>query len=151
MKFRNVGEHSDKRHAFRFVSFEILFDFVHFVKWNLRLFRFSPSLFPSSSFDNSFLAPSRIHLSLFNFVRRVSVAASRVTCHPDLVVYHWCHRVAVAKRIRALRCVSFLRGGEFREGRFAKYTNVALVKLNGCYISFFATSSSLVSSSRLEY
>lgn len=30
----------------------------------------------------------RIHLSLFNFVRRLSAAAPRVTCHPDLIVYH---------------------------------------------------------------
>lgn len=97
-----------------------------------------------------------IRLSLFNFARRVvfSFAAPRVTCHPDLVVYHRCHRVAAAaRRIRALQCVSFLRGGEFR-GRFAKHI-VALVKPNygsPLHIPLFATSLWLsVSGSRSEY
>jgi len=78
---------------------------------------------------------SRIYLSLFNFIRRLSTAP-RVTCHPDLVVYHWCHRTAAMKRIRALQCASFLRGGEFR-GCFAKCMNVAVVKLKTVTFPFF--------------
>ena len=76
-----------------------------------------------------------IHLSLFNFVRRLSTAAPRVTCHPDLVVYHWCHRATAVRRIQALQCVSFLRGEGFR-GRFAKRMDVALIKLVGHYVFF---------------
>lgn len=77
---------------------------------------------------------SCIYLSLFNFIRLST--APRVTCHPDLVVYHWCHRTAAMKRIRALQCASFLRGGEFR-GCFAKCMNVAVVKLKTVTFPFF--------------
>lgn len=113
--------YNDKRHVC-----ESAFDPSRFY---LILFTLSSGIFGSSASPWSLRVPltilfshasSRIHLSLFNFVRRVSVAAPRVTCHPDLIVYHWCHHVAAARRIRALQRVSFLRGGEFR-GRFATW------------------------------
>lgn len=126
-----------------FSSLGILFDFVHFVKWSyLWFFWFFSWLILFALLQRnpclSHIVP-RIHLSLFNFVRRLSAAAPRVTCHPDLVVYHWCHRTTAARRIQALQCVSFLREEGFR-GRFAKRMDVALVTLDGHYISFFTSS-----------
>lgn len=123
-----------------FSSLRISFDFVHFVKRSYpRFFRFllwfvlfellqrNPCL--------SHIVP-RIHLSLFNFVRRLSTTAPRVTCHPDLVVYHWCHRATAVRRIQALQCVSFLRGEGFRD-RFAKRMDVVLKTGWLLYFLFF--------------
>lgn len=114
-----------------FIPPGVSFDFVHFVERSYypRFFRRSSRRFvlPAHFFERQslpFTYPLHVSIyrSLISFAV-LSAAAPRVTCHPDLVVYHWCHRATAARRIRALQCVSFLCGERFSWWKVSAWRN----------------------------